>query len=158
MLMTLAYRFQLTPSVINERVNEDLDSLKTWLPANKLSVNVAKTHSLKGLCKVKSLHLQSRNSKNISFKSNLHTESTKDSVTIRFLSRHETMLCRSNVTTCSLFFVLFIEEPIYLCTSALIIGNRQKLKNIQQAMSVKPSLVISMIKDTKYCGYMLINI
>ena len=32
--------------VINERVNEDLDSLKTWLAANKLSLNVAKTHSL----------------------------------------------------------------------------------------------------------------
>ena len=57
--------------------------------------------------------LQSRNSKNISFKSNLHTESTKDSVTIRFLSRQETMLSRSN------FFVLFIEEPVYHCTLAL---------------------------------------
>ena len=32
--------------VINERVNEDLDSLKTWLAANKLSLNVAKNHSL----------------------------------------------------------------------------------------------------------------
>ena len=32
--------------VINERVNEDPDSLKTWLAANKLSLNVAKTHSL----------------------------------------------------------------------------------------------------------------
>ena len=32
--------------VINERVNEDLDSLRTWLAANKLSLNVAKTHSL----------------------------------------------------------------------------------------------------------------
>ena len=31
--------------VINERVNEDLDSLKTWLAANKLSLNVTKTHS-----------------------------------------------------------------------------------------------------------------
>ena len=72
---------------------------------------------LKGLCKVKSLHLhRAEILKNISFKSNLHlhTESTKDSATIRFLSRHETMLCRSN------FFVLFIEEPIYHCTLALI--------------------------------------
>ena len=70
--------------VINERVNEDLDSLRTWLAANKLSLNVAKTHSL-------------------------------------------------------------------------IIGSGQKLKNIQQATAVKPSLVIgretiSMIKDTKYLG------
>ena len=32
--------------VINERVSEDLDSLRTWLAANKLSLNVAKTHSL----------------------------------------------------------------------------------------------------------------
>ena len=32
--------------VINKRVNEDLDCLKTWLDANKLSINVAKTHSL----------------------------------------------------------------------------------------------------------------
>ena len=50
---------------------------------------------------------------NISFKSNLHTESTKDYVKIRFLSRYETMLCRSG------FFVLFIKEPIYHCTLAL---------------------------------------
>ena len=53
---------------------------------------------------------ESRNSKNISFKSNLHTESTKDSVTIRFLSRHETMLSRSDL------FVLFIDVPIHHCT------------------------------------------
>ena len=70
--------------VVNERVNEYLDSLRTWLAANKLSLNVAKTHSL-------------------------------------------------------------------------IIGCGQKLKNIQQATAVKPSLVIgreiiSMIKDTKYLG------
>ena len=32
--------------VINEHVNEDLASLRTWLAANKLSLNVAKTHSL----------------------------------------------------------------------------------------------------------------
>ena len=56
---------------------------------------------------------ESRNSKSISFKSNLHTESTKDSVTIRFLSRHETMLCWSD------FFVLLIEELTYHCTLAL---------------------------------------
>ena len=33
-------------SVINERVNDDLDSLKTWLAANKLSLDVAKIHSI----------------------------------------------------------------------------------------------------------------
>ena len=66
---------------------------------------------------------QSRNSKIISFKSNLHTESTKDSVTIRFLSRHETMLCRSN------FFVLFIEEPIYHCTLALSYSEKECQSN-----------------------------
>ena len=70
--------------VINERVNEDLDSLKTWLAANKFSLNVAKTH-------------------------------------------------------------------------ILIIGSGQKLKSIQQATAVKPSLVIgtetiSMIRNTKYLG------
>ena len=70
--------------VINKHVNEDLDSLKTWLDANKLSINVAKTHSL-------------------------------------------------------------------------IISSRQKLKNIQQATAVKPSIVIgkekiSIIKDTNYLG------
>ena len=32
--------------VINERINEDLDSLRTWLAANNLSLNVAKTHGL----------------------------------------------------------------------------------------------------------------
>ena len=32
--------------VINKHVNEDLDSLKMLLDANKLSINVAKTHSL----------------------------------------------------------------------------------------------------------------
>ena len=32
--------------VINERVNEDLECLKTWLAGNKLSLNVAKTQSL----------------------------------------------------------------------------------------------------------------
>ena len=32
--------------VINERINEDLDSVRTWLAANKLSLNVAKTHCL----------------------------------------------------------------------------------------------------------------
>ena len=54
----------------------------------------------------------------MSFKSNLDTESTKDSVTMRFLSRHETMLCRSN------FFALFIEEPIYHRTLALMYGSK----------------------------------
>ena len=45
--MTLANRLQPTNSipVINERVNGDLDSLRTWLAANKLSLTVAKTHS-----------------------------------------------------------------------------------------------------------------
>ena len=32
--------------VINERVNEDLECLKTWLAGNKLSLNVANTQSL----------------------------------------------------------------------------------------------------------------
>ena len=32
--------------VINERVNEDLKCLKTWLAGNKLSLNVAKFQSL----------------------------------------------------------------------------------------------------------------
>ena len=45
MLMTLVYRFQPTSSLKLERVNEDLASLRTWLAANKLSQNVAKTHS-----------------------------------------------------------------------------------------------------------------
>ena len=32
--------------LINECVNEDLEYLKSWLNANKLSLNVAKIHSL----------------------------------------------------------------------------------------------------------------
>ena len=68
---------------------------------------------LKGVCNVQSLLLQRAEIlKNISFKYELHTESTKHSVMIRLLSHYKTMLCRRD------FFVLFIEEPIYHCTLA----------------------------------------
>ena len=33
-------------STINEKVNEDLECLNTWLAGNRLSLNVAKTNSI----------------------------------------------------------------------------------------------------------------
>ena len=42
---SISFRANSIP-VINELVNEDLASLRTWLAENKLSLNVAKTHNL----------------------------------------------------------------------------------------------------------------
>ena len=45
--MTTVYpSHQIASSTINEKVNEDLECLNTWLAGNKLSLNVAKTNSI----------------------------------------------------------------------------------------------------------------
>ena len=46
---------------LNEAINSDLKKLETWLNGNKLSLNVAKTHSMLISTKQKSSSLRSRN-------------------------------------------------------------------------------------------------
>ena len=46
---------------LNEAINSDLSKLKTWLQGNKLSLNVAKTHSMLISTKQKHNSLKSRN-------------------------------------------------------------------------------------------------
>ena len=45
----------------NEAINSDLSKLETWLQGNKLSLNVAKTHSMLISTKQKHNSLKSRN-------------------------------------------------------------------------------------------------
>ena len=46
---------------LNEAINSDLKKLETWLNGNKLSLNVAKTHSMLISTKQKGSSLRSRN-------------------------------------------------------------------------------------------------
>ena len=46
---------------LNEAINSDLSKLETWLQGNKLSLNVAKTHSMLISTKQKHKSLKSRN-------------------------------------------------------------------------------------------------
>ena len=51
---TSIYRCSKDVPLPNREINEDLDKLDEWLMGNKLSLNVAKTHSIRGGSREKS--------------------------------------------------------------------------------------------------------
>ena len=142
---------------LNEAINSDLKKLETWLNGNKLSLNVAKTHSMLISTKQKSSSLRSRNEAlelkirenelevvqktkylgvqidcNLDWKEQIRAVSTKVSRAIGFLRHAKSFLPMASLKT----LYTGIVEPhcryccsVWGCARSTNINQLQKLQN-----------------------------
>ena len=142
---------------LNEAINSDLKKLETWLNGNKLSLNVAKTHSMLISTKQKGSSLRSRNEAlelkireneldvvqktkylgvqidcNLDWKDQIKAVSTKVSRAIGYLRRAKSFLPMASLKT----LYTGIVEPhfryccfVWGCAGSTVINQLQKLQN-----------------------------
>ena len=142
---------------LNEAINSDLKKLETWLNGNKLSLNVAKTHSMLMSTKQKGSSLRSRNEAlelkirenelevvqkteylgvqidcNLDWKEQIKAVSTKVSRAIGFLKHAKSLLPVASLKT----LYTGIVEPhfryccsVWGCAGSTYINQLQKLQN-----------------------------
>ena len=162
---------------LNEAINSDLSKLETWLQGNKLSLNVAKTHSMLISTKQKHKSLKSRNEALdlkirdnelevaqktkypgvqidccLNWKEQIKAVSTKVSRAIGFLRHAKSFLPQASLKT----LYTGIVEPhfryccsVWVCAGSTDTNQLQKLKNRDARIITNSSFDTP--KQTTYC-------